>query len=116
MQFSGAYNSLYIYRGNEFITLKADKQPIGIYAREKDFTNHEYQLQRNDILYSFSDGFSDQFNPDDEKYKIKRFRILLKNNANRRLTEQKEIIDKEFNEWKSGRSQMDDIIVIGIKI
>ena len=116
LQFSGAYNSLHIYRNNGIIVLKADRQPIGIYAKEKKFTNHEFQLQKNDILYSFSDGFADQFSAEGKKYKIKRFRDLLSNIAENNLEKQKETLENEFITWKSTNQQMDDIVVIGIKI
>lgn len=116
LQYSGAYNSLYIFRKNELIEIKANKQPIGIYAKEKKFTNHEFQLQKNDILYSFSDGFSDQFSMKNEKYKIKRFKNLLINEAHNALHKQKEILENELSEWKGDSEQIDDIVVVGIKI
>jgi len=116
LQYSGAYNSLYIHRNNKLLELKANRQPIGVYAREKNFTNHEFQLQTNDIVYSFSDGFSDQFNPNREKYMIKRFKQFLVNIADHDLQKQKEFIENEFTEWKSHIRQMDDIVITGIKI
>jgi len=116
IQFSGAYNSLYIHRKNKLIELKSDRQPIGLYPKERDFTNHEFQLETNDILYSFSDGFSDQFNDKGEKYNIKRFKKLLANIADKNLSKQKEILETEFKTWKSTKKQIDDIVIIGIKI
>jgi len=116
LQFSGAFISLYIFRDNELLKIKADRQPIGIYAKEKNFTNHEFQLQKNDILYSFSDGFSDQFNEEREKYSIKRFRELLKNNAKKEMNEQKIILENTFTSWKATNNQIDDIVVVGVKI
>ena len=56
MQFAGAYNPLYLFRNNELIETKADRMPIGIYIKEKDsFTNHEIDLQKDDVFYIFSD-------------------------------------------------------------
>lgn len=116
LQYSGAYNSLYIHRKNELIKLKANKQPIGMHPKEEDFINHEIQLEKNDILYSFSDGFVDQFNPKGEKYKINRFKTLLTEIAENNLQEQKQIIEREFYDWKSDKSQIDDVVIVGIKI
>lgn len=116
LQFSGAYNSLYIYRENELIELKADKQPIGFYPKEKEFTNHKFQLQTNDILYSFSDGFSDQFNQKNKKYTIGQFKKLLIDIAPKKLQNQEEILQNEFLAWKGTNSQLDDIVIVGIKI
>ena len=50
LQFAGAYNPLYIIRNNELIELKADRQPIAIHIKEKDFTNHKFNLQKDDLL------------------------------------------------------------------
>lgn len=116
LQFSGAYNSLYIRRNNELIELKANRQPIGFYMNEKPFTNHNLQLQEDDILYSFSDGYTDQFNPNNEKYKIKRLKELLLDIAPNKLQKQKEILENEFIEWKGINPQIDDIVIVGIKI
>lgn len=116
MQFSGAYNSLLIYRKNKLTELKANKQPIGIYPREKKFTNHEFQLQKDDILYSFSDGFSDQFNPAGEKYKIRFFKQFLVSNAENDLSKQKQNLENEYEEWKGKAPQLDDITILGLKI
>ncbi len=115
LQFSGAYNPLYIYRKDELTILKANRQPIGIYIKEKKFINYEFQLQKGDIIYSFSDGFADQFNSEGKKYKIKRFRELIKNIASSKLQKQKAILKNEFETWKSSNQQMDDIVIAGIK-
>ena len=101
LQFSGAKNSLYIFRNDELSELKADRQPIKIYAREKNFINHKFQLQTNDVLFSFSDGFPDQFNDKGKKYMIKCFRMLLKKIANNDLQKQETILENIFTKWKS---------------
>ena len=66
----------------------------------------------------FSDGFADQFGGKNrKKYKYKRFRELLAKTALvNNLQNQKETLHKELNQWKSGIEQIDDILVIGIKI
>lgn len=116
LQFAGAYNSLYIFRQNELIELKADKQPIGKYLKEKPFTNHCFQLQKDDILYAFSDGFMDQINAKGAKYMRKRFKKLLTEIANHNLSDQKTILKNEFYLWKSIKEQVDDILITAIKI
>ncbi len=117
LQYAGAYNPLYIIRYSELIELKADRQPIAIHIKEKEFTNHTFNLQKNDILYLFSDGYIDQFNGlTNEKFKTKRFKKLLNNNANKSLTEQKQILEQNLNQWQGNAKQLDDIIIIGTKI
>ena len=118
MQYAGAYNPLYLYRNNELIEIKADRMPIGIYIKEKEsFTNHEIDIQKNDTFYIFSDGYSDQFGgPDGRKFKTKEFKKLLLSIHKKPLIEQKEILNKKIDNWKGDYDQLDDIIVLGIRL
>ena len=118
MQYAGAYNPLYLIRNQEFISLKADRMPIGIHILEKDsFTNHEIDIKKEDVIYIFTDGYIDQFGGEDKrKFKISPFRELLININNKSMNEQKQILEEEFYKWKGEHEQIDDILVMGIKI
>ncbi len=117
LQFSGANNPLYLFRNNELIEFKADRQPIGIYRKEKDFTNHVFQLEKNDLLYMFSDGYLDQFGGEKgRKFMRKQFKEVLHKNQNRTMIEQKNILNETFENWKKNTEQIDDVLVLGVKI
>jgi len=117
MQFAGAYNPLFIIRNNKLITLKADRQPIAIHIKEKDFTNIDFQLQKNDVLYSFSDGFVDQFGGmQGKKFMIKNFKKLLLDIHKEPFDKQKIILNDILIKWIKGYEQLDDILIVGIKI
>ncbi len=119
VQYAGAYNPLYLVRNNELIQYKADKFPIGQSGSEefKKYTNNEVDVQKGDTLYIFSDGYADQFGgPRERKFMYKAFRNLLTEISNEPIDKQEEILDKTINEWKGDLEQIDDIIVIGIKI
>jgi len=118
LQYSGAYNPLFIFQGGEFKEYKADRMPIGIYYGEKKpFTNYEINLKKGDSIYIFSDGYADQFGgPDGVKYKIANLKKLLAEHYYRPMSEQKEIIEKEFENWRGTADQVDDITMIGIRI
>ena len=116
LQYSGAFNPLYIIRDNEIIQLKADRQPVAIHIVEKAFTNNVFQLQSGDVLYSFSDGYVDQFGVNGKKFKAKNFRKLLLDIHKKPFYEQKNILDKTIVEWHIGQPQIDDILVIGVKM
>ncbi|MCB2197410.1 MAG: tetratricopeptide repeat protein [Bacteroidetes bacterium] len=118
LQYSGAYNPLYLIRNDEFISLKADRMPIGIHIVEKEsFTNHEIDIQKDDIIYIFTDGYIDQFGgPNASKFKIGPFKDKLVSIKDKEMKEQKEILESEFNSWKGERDQIDDVLVMGIKI
>ncbi len=118
MQFSGAYNPLYLIRNNELIEYKADRMPIGIHPKDQnDFTATEIQLQSNDSFYIFSDGYVSQFGGErDEKFKSKRFQELLLKINNEPIKKQHEILEQTIENWRGNTAQTDDILVIGIKI
>ncbi|MBK7133772.1 MAG: SpoIIE family protein phosphatase [Bacteroidales bacterium] len=118
LQYSGAYNPLFIFQGGEFKEYKADRMPIGIYYGEKKaFTNYEINLKKGDAIYIFSDGYADQFGgPDGVKYKSANLKKLLADNYYRPMSEQKAIIEKELENWKGSADQVDDITMIGIRI
>ncbi len=118
LQFAGAYNSLIIIRDNEMIEYKADRMPVGIYVKEKEsFTNHEIKVQKNDIIYIFSDGYADQLNYEtNQKFMKKRFKRFLLEISSKSLNEQKEILNNKFEEWKGDGEQVDDVVIFGVKI
>ena len=117
LQYSGAHNPLLLIRSGEMTEIKADRMPVGIHRKEKPFTNHIVQLQKNDKLYIYSDGFPDQIGGKlKKKYKTKAFRAFLHKNSEYSLPEQKKSIEEEFTRWKSDLNQIDDIVIIGIQI
>ncbi|MCK4662473.1 MAG: SpoIIE family protein phosphatase [Bacteroidales bacterium] len=118
VQYSGAYNPLYLFRNGELIETKADKNPIGIFIKEKDsFTNHEIDVIKGDTFYIFSDGFVDQFGGEKGgKYKTKNFKILLSEIQDKPMKEQGEILDKTVDDWRGDIEQIDDIIIVGIRM
>jgi serine phosphatase RsbU (regulator of sigma subunit)/ligand-binding sensor domain-containing protein len=117
LQYSGAYNPLYLYRKGELIETKADKNPIGIYVREKDsFTAHDINLEKGDTIYIFSDGYVDQFGGEKkDKFKSKKFKQLLLDNQHLPMDEQKDLLNVTIDNWMGDIEQIDDIIIIGVR-
>jgi serine phosphatase RsbU (regulator of sigma subunit) len=118
LQFAGAFNPLIIFQGGELREYRADRMPIGIhYGGEKPFTNHVISTNRGDTLYIFSDGYNDQFGgPDGVKFKMAKFRNLLREIYYHPMIEQRNILENEFEKWKGSSPQVDDITIIGIRI
>ena len=119
LQFAGAYNPLYLIRSGKLIEYKADKMPVGtdIFDYEKNFTNNIIPLQQNDMLYVFSDGFCDQFGGiKNTKFKNKPFRQLLTNISELPTNHQRDILIETHRDWKKDGFQVDDILIIGIRI
>jgi len=119
LQYAGANNSVWIIRTGscEVEEIKSDKQPIGVYDIVKPFTNHTIQLEKEDIVYIFSDGYPDQFGgPKGKKMKYKPFKEFLLSICEKSILDQKELLANHFNQWKGGLEQVDDVCVIGVKI
>jgi serine phosphatase RsbU (regulator of sigma subunit) len=118
LQFSGAYNPMFIFQGGEFKEYRADRMPIGIhYGDERSFTNFVITVCRGDTVYIFSDGFTSQFGgPDGVKYKTSNLRKLLKEIYYRPMVEQRNILEIEFARWRGTEAQVDDITILGIRI
>ncbi len=117
LNYAGANNPLYLVRDGELIEYKADKQPIGKFDYRKPFNNHEIQLQKDDAIYIFSDGYADQFGgPKGKKFMYKPFKRMLTNIANQNILEQKKKLESAFLEWKGDLEQIDDVCVFGVRV
>ena len=118
VEYSGAFNSFYMVRKGEIQEFKADRMPIGVsFNQDKPFTLHKIQLQKDDCIYVFSDGFIDQFGGGDgKKYKSKNFKDLILSVQNLSMNEQKLFLNKSFDQWRGPIEQIDDVLVAGFKI
>lgn len=118
LQFAGANNPVFIVRNGELIEIEPDRMPIGIHLTEEEpFTNNEFDLMQGDKLYIFSDGYADQFGgKNGRKLLTKNFKNLLVESSQLSMDEQKTKLNQYFDEWKGNFRQLDDVLVIGIKI
>lgn len=100
------------------IEYKPDKQPVGLFQGEmKQFSTQTIQLHKGDTIYTFSDGYADQFGGEKgKKFKLKSFKQLLLSVQGNNLPTQKLLLDKQFEDWKGSLAQIDDVCVIGVRI
>jgi len=118
LQYAGAFNSLFIIRNNCLHEIKGDRMLIGVFNRKKkSFTNHEIEIKTNDSIYLFSDGYIDQFGwRSDKKFNMNNFREFLLSIQNVPMKAQKLLLENNLINWMGDMDQIDDILVIGIKI
>lgn len=119
VNFAGANNPIFIVRDGVIGEVKADKQPVSGSTDEikKPFTNHVLQFKKSDLIYLFTDGYADQFGgPKGKKFKYKPFQELLLRNSKLPMHEQKIALEKAFSDWKGDLEQIDDVLVIGIRM
>ncbi len=119
LEYAGAYNPVFIIRKGELIETKANKFPIGVFVGEKlkKFVNHEIELKKGDAIYVFSDGYADQFGgPFIKKFKKREFKNMLLRISNLSMNEQLKEIEKTLEEWQGSNEQVDDIVVLGVRV
>lgn len=118
VEYAGANNPLILIRDGELMEFKSNKMPIGIHLNiAQPFISHEIEIKKGDMLYIFSDGFVDQFGgPDGKKFLIKNFRNLLQEIYSEELGIQKRIIEERLDTWMGHHDQVDDILIMGIRV
>ncbi|NPA68616.1 MAG: SpoIIE family protein phosphatase [Chlorobi bacterium] len=119
VEFAGAMNQMFLIRDDKITEIKGDRFSVSPanYLTYGTFTNHLINVEEGDAIYLFSDGYVDQFGgPDEKKFKYRRFRHLLLNNYEKPMREQKNILKRVINTWKGNLEQVDDILVIGLRI
>lgn len=119
LYYSCAKNSMYIVRKGEIITLKGEKKAIGNdeYEKSFQFSTEQFQLEKGDVIYAISDGFQDQFGgPKGKKFKIGSLKKRFVEIADKDMIEQKELLQKAFNDWAGDQEQVDDVTVMAIRI
>ena len=136
LHFSGANNSLYIIRKKSqpeqkeleahasldngdyrLFELKGDKQPIGTHWEEAPFRTTSVYLKEQDSFYMFSDGYIDQFGGvDRKKFKSMNFKKLLLSVQNEGMDIQRQTLEQTFDQWRGPNEQIDDIIVLGVRV
>ncbi|MCK5067907.1 MAG: SpoIIE family protein phosphatase, partial [Bacteroidales bacterium] len=117
LQYSGGFSPLAFIRNGEIELIKADPMPVGIGALAgRDFTKHEIEVGKGDVIYLYTDGYEDQFGGEkDKKFSRKRFRELLLSIHSLPMPDQKSVLETRLDEWMDGREQIDDITVMGIR-
>ena len=118
LEFAGAMNPIIIMRGEDMIELKPDRMPVGFFDNEdRPFSLTNLNLQPKDQIYMFTDGYYDQFGGrNGSKMKGNRFKTILKECAHKPIETQIQIIEEHFNRWKGDQPQVDDILILGIKV
>jgi tetratricopeptide (TPR) repeat protein len=118
LHFAAANNSLWMVRNGKLIEYKGDKMPVGKYDEKNEgpFTLHTIAIQKDDIFYTSTDGFADQFGMTGKKLMKKKFKEELLKIQHLPMSEQQIYLDNFFETWRSGTEQVDDVCVIGVKI
>lgn len=117
LEFSSSGRPLVLINKNGVQNIKIGKHPVGLVTKkEAKFEKEIIHLGEGDAFYLFTDGYCDQFGgPEDDKFMEAKLEELLLSIKNKPMAEQGKILEEKINEWKGGNSQLDDILVIGMK-
>ncbi len=117
LKWAGAYNPLVVIDSEATTIIQADKQPVGRMEKRKPFTTHVLSLKEKTVLYLFTDGYADQFGGEKgKKFKQKNLLERLQKIAHRPIQEQQETLEQEFTNWKGEMEQVDDVLILGVRI
>ena len=117
VHYSGAYNPLIQITDDELVECKTDRMPVAVFLRDMDFSTKQIKVKKGDLLYLFSDGYSDQFGgSQNTKFMKKNFKDKLLEFSKLPMEQQRLALNTTIEDYKGNNHQTDDIIVIGIRI
>jgi len=116
-KYAGANNPLYLLRRSKLSIYRPSPMPISHYEEMHPFETIDIQLEANDQLYLFSDGYVDQFGGKNrKKFKYKAFRQVITEHADLSMSRQQQVFSDTIREWQSNNEQTDDMVIVGIRI
>ena len=117
IQYAAANNAPLIINNGEFKELPKDRMPVGVGERKENFTLHTIEVIEGDMLYLYTDGYADQFGGErGKKFKYKPLNEMLAKNSETTLSEQSTLLSEKFNNWKGSLEQVDDVLIVGIRL
>ncbi|NMB72982.1 MAG: SpoIIE family protein phosphatase, partial [Bacteroidales bacterium] len=120
VRIASAMRPVILYVNGEQMYIPGSRNSVGgtiISHEDKVFEDRVYAMSKGDLIYMFSDGYTDQFGgPLGKKFKIARLRNLLKDIHQKPMTEQYQHIKSTFDLWKGDQPQIDDVLFLGIQL
>ena len=110
---------MWLIRNGELIVFSPNKFPIGglQISHNENFRTHEISLQKNDTFYIFTDGYADQFGGEHgKKLLTKKLKEILLSIQHLEMIDQKKYLEDFFQQWKGENEQVDDVLVIGVRL
>jgi sigma-B regulation protein RsbU (phosphoserine phosphatase) len=117
LSYAAANNAPLIVRKDGYEELEADRMPVGMGERKEDFKLHKINYEKGDVLYLYTDGYADQFGgPKGKKYKYRPLNEMLQKISPDKMEVQRLTLANEFENWRGELEQVDDVLIIGIRL
>lgn len=121
LDYAAARRPLYYMNGTPGILKEIKSSPITVGRNgskdNPEFQNHKINYSHGDRIFLFTDGYTDQFGGEqDEKFMLNNLKEFLNTIGMKTMKEQHVELEKKFQEWKQHREQLDDVLIIGLKL
>lgn len=117
LKYAGAHTPLWLVRNETILKFDATRQPVGNHTKRVKFKSNTVEIQKGDVIYLSSDGYTDQFGGEKgKKFMSKRFKELLIEAAKLPITEQQALLYDRFQIWKRTYDQVDDVCLLGVRV
>ncbi|HRH61794.1 MAG TPA: SpoIIE family protein phosphatase [Bacteroidia bacterium] len=119
LEFGGANRTLWICRkdASELEEYKPTKAALGGHTSDsQEFISYTISLNKGDTIYLFTDGYADTFGTINKKLTTKKFKQLLLEIQHLSMDKQEIFLSNFIAKWKGDTEQVDDILVIGVRI
>ncbi|MDD2196977.1 MAG: two-component regulator propeller domain-containing protein [Bacteroidales bacterium] len=120
--YSGANSAMIVYSPSKKPTealneYRSDRMPIAHHLIMDPFTNQTIKLEKGDMIYLYTDGIIDQFGgTQNKKFQPNNLRLFIHENKKLPMAEQGKELEKVFYDWKGNTFQVDDVLVMGLKV
>lgn len=117
LEYAGAFMSVYHVRNGILTELKGDHMPVSYGEIKRPFKNNMLHYECGDCFYLLTDGYASQFGgPHGKKLKKSGLRRLLTELSNLTMSEQRKGFESFFDNWKGAGEQIDDVLMMGLKV
>jgi serine phosphatase RsbU (regulator of sigma subunit) len=117
ISYSAAHNAPMITSDGSLLKLGCDKMPVGLGEKMESFSLYTISLKKGDTIYLSTDGYADQFGGEKgKKLKSKHLQEKLFEISGTEMKDQKNYLDTYIENWKGDLAQVDDILIIGVRV
>lgn len=117
IEYAGAFMSVYHIQNGTLTELRGDHMPVSYGEIKRPFKNNMLRYKHGDQFYLLTDGYASQFGgPQGKKLKKSGLRRLLVELSHLSMQEQRKGFEAFFDDWKGAGEQIDDVLMMGLKV
>lgn len=116
--FCGAKSNIYYSHSGEIHKVKGDRRALGGWLKrdQRPFTNTVFEVERGDMVYLITDGYTDAASPGRRHLGTKKLYNFMFQIHHKPLEQQKDFFLNALKNHQRGTEQRDDITFIGFRV